>query len=220
MEWIDLGVPRPKEQPELYQPVKWDSEEVISLAMTKPNLTASVGAVMNRRRSSRRLESMPLSSLADLLATVSQVRDRLDTPYGFSIERRPTPSAGAIHPIHIVVEGPGIPWSHYEAKSHALSRLSNGHLLEPLGSACAEIIDAPNAWTLLFIAEPGRTAAKYAFAQSLVWRDAGVLQGTLAIAAEALDIGFCLLGLTGEPWASMLSENRLIGVGVALAGAR
>jgi hypothetical protein len=221
MDWVDLGHPRPRDLPETYHPVSWAFDQLTPLGATDHDLKLSVGSALGCRRSSRYLGSMPPSKLAALLGAVSRVHDRRETAFGFPIERRPTPSAGAIHPIHIVVSGPGTPWSRYDAASHSLYRLSNGHLLEPLHPACAELIEAPEAWILLFVAEPGLTAAKYAFAQSLVWRDAGVLQGTLAIAAEALDIGYCLLGITGEPWASGLAnQHELVGVGVALAGGR
>ncbi|WP_382161551.1 hypothetical protein [Hydrogenophaga sp. ANAO-22] len=84
-----------------------------------------------------------------------------------------------------------------------------------------EVIDAPSATLLLFVAEPGMTESKYEGASSLVWRDAGVLLGMFALAAEALSMNFSPLGVTGEPWASRLVPGApLVGVGAAFVGAR
>jgi len=79
---------------------------------------------------------------------------------------------------------------------------------------------AGSATLLLFVAEPGMTIAKYSNASSLIWRDAGILQGYFAAAAESLDLNFCFLGVTGEPWASQLVDQPgLCGVGAAYVGA-
>jgi hypothetical protein len=74
---------------------------------------------------------------------------------------------------------------------------------------------------LLFVGEPGKTFSKYNHATSLVWRDAGVLIGHMALVAESLGLNFCPLGITGEPWVSELDkQGKLVGVGVALLGSR
>lgn len=72
---------------------------------------------------------------------------------------------------------------------------------------------------MLFAAEFGKTAAKYRYPESLVWRDAGVLQGALTLTATALGMSFCLLGITGNPWIGDLADQgQLMGVGAAIFG--
>ena len=72
---------------------------------------------------------------------------------------------------------------------------------------------------MVLVAEPGKTAAKYANSESLVWRDAGVLLGYMSVVAEALGLGFCPLGITGQAYVSALSADaRLTGVGLAVVG--
>jgi hypothetical protein len=84
-----------------------------------------------------------------------------------------------------------------------------------------EVVAAPSATLLLFVAEPGMTGSKYEEAASLVWRDAGVLIGVIAAAAEALSLNFSPMGVTGEPWAGYLIPGApLVGVGAAFVGAR
>ena len=84
-----------------------------------------------------------------------------------------------------------------------------------------KLLHAPEATLFLFAAEPGMTAAKYGDPLSLVWRDAGVLLGYLAAAAESIDLRLCPLGVTGDPWVRRLVDQAgLAGVGTALVGAR
>jgi hypothetical protein len=72
----------------------------------------------------------------------------------------------------------------------------------------------------MFAAEPGKTFSKYTEANSLIWRDAGVLLGYFSFVAHALQLSFCPLGITGECWASQLDkQGRLVGVGLAIVGA-
>lgn len=119
---------------------------------------------------------------------------------GFALSHRPCPSAGAIHPIHLLVIDPQAGrWLRYDAVSHALDEVITQ--LEPSGvlAEMHSVLPATSATLLILAAEPGKTAAKYEAAESLVWRDAGVLLGFLAVAAEALGLNYCPLGVTGEP---------------------
>jgi len=160
------------------------------------------------------------AKLSALLWAIAARKQAAVSPMGFSLERRGVPSAGAIHPVHILVCDPSRAlWQRYDGERHAFHGL--GAVPAGLLSACAAMVPWGQGRILFFAAEPGMTAAKYNDAVSLVLRDAGVLQGCAAIAAEALDLSFCLLGLTGDPWVSALSqEGKLRGVGAALVGSR
>jgi hypothetical protein len=152
---------------------------------------------------------------------VAGAKRTIDSPMGFPLEQRGVPSAGAIHPIHVLI---GDPVSRcierYDGRSHSLQRLGS-RLPDELVEACTSLVPPQEGKILLFAAEPGKTAAKYDDCGSLVWRDAGVLQGSLALVAESLGLNLCLLGMTGEPWVSQLSQQgKLCGVGMALLGSR
>jgi hypothetical protein len=109
----------------------------------------------------------------------------------------------------------------YDPNEHGLRQLDTPLDVTALRAAMHEVIDAPNATLLLFVAEPGLTESKYEAATSLVWRDAGVLLGTIAMAAEALSLNFSPMGVTGEPWVGQLVPSApLVGVGAAFVGAR
>ncbi len=84
-----------------------------------------------------------------------------------------------------------------------------------------DVLDSQAATIVLLAAEPGKTLAKYENGASLVWRDAGALLATMAFAAHSLGMNFCPLGITGERCVRSLDPHRrLVGVGVALLGAR
>lgn len=113
-------------------------------------------------------------------------------------------------------------WARYNPHTHALEVIGpSADILNALRAEADQVVDAQSGSLLLFVAEPAMTAAKYENADSLVWRDAGIMQGALAIVAQALALNYCLLGITGDPWVGRLSEQcQLVGVGIAALGAR
>jgi len=111
-------------------------------------------------------------------------------------------------------------WFRYDAVSHALNEVITGLDPRPVWADMQRVLPAPSATLLILAAEPGRTSAKYEAAASLVWRDAGVLLGFLAVAAEALGLNYCPLGVTGDSWVKrLLDQPGLAGVGAAFVGA-
>jgi len=180
-------------------------------------------AAFDGRRSRRKFAPLSETSLGALLWHTSRTQNSKRSPLGFDIEQRPAPSAGAIHPIHILVLRENTKmWARYNPVPHALEPLGTiSERLNPFVQECNSIVPIESGDLLLYVAEPGKTAAKYAYSESLVWRDAGTLQGIMAIASEVLGLNFCLLGVTGEPWVSALDqEGKLRGVGAAILGAR
>lgn len=142
--------------------------------------------------------------------------------YGFDISLRAAPSAGAIHPIHLVLATPGSSsWRRYDGVDHALIDVPSGLDARDVQCAMQVVLTAPDATLILLAAEVGKTAAKYDNPASLVWRDAGALLAVMGLAAHAHALAFCPLGVTGEPWVGRLLENQgLLGVGAAFIGTR
>ena len=224
MTWIELGNPTPRSVAREYRLIKWNIGEVLQLS--KPALSshgaASFYDVLHRRRTSRTFSHMNLDEIGTFLAHVAGTQAIACSEMGFDLELRPTPSAGAIHPIHILVRRPASPkWWVYEPKAGQLLEISRAdEILEGLQKQVMAVIPAENAHQLLLVAEPGKSFAKYDHACSLIWRDAGALLGIMALTAEALGLSFCPLGITGEPWVHRLTqETQLAGVGMALLGA-
>ncbi|WP_229427561.1 nitroreductase family protein [Methylomonas fluvii] len=162
-----------------------------------------------------------MEALGSLLWVCCHTQELGSDHLGFPLSRRPSPSGGAIHPVHLLVLLPQENcWYRYDPKEHALHETPSKLDATIVRSSMQTIVAAPSATLFILAAEPEMTAAKYEASASLVWRDAGVILGILAIAAEALDLSFCPLGVTGEPWVSQLLEQPgLFGVGCAFVGA-
>lgn len=225
MDWIDLGNPRPRPALTTYTPLRWPpGERAAPVSEPRPSPDGSFLEVLSRRRSCREFAPLPaelmLTKIGELLWASCRTQALGDDSLGFSISRRPTPSAGAIHPIHIVLNAPGLDtWHRFDPDQGRLVKLSTSVRVEDVRASFDVVLPAPNAALMLFVAEPAMTAAKYEQSASLVWRDAGALQGILAVTAEALSMGCVLLGATGDPWSGQLLEQPgLQGVGAAFVG--
>ncbi|MBU6440345.1 MAG: nitroreductase family protein [Betaproteobacteria bacterium] len=228
--WIDLGNPRPLEVAKSYVPIVWPGGDVVRL----PERYRSIGdprpssceptlrEVFARRRSLRTFGSLRREALSAVLEMTCRTQRTATGSGGAMVSQRPVPSAGAIHPVHLLVLEPDAPaLARYDSIGHALVSVPSKIDTEAVRTAIAEVLD-PQAGTILILAaEPNCTASNYESSTSLVWRDAGVLLGALALAAESLGLAHCPLGVTGEPFVSeLLDQAALKGVGVLLLGSR
>lgn len=218
---VRLPDPSPRATPARYVPHRWSVAQ--SIALSTPSIArGDVFAALGRRRSGVQFQTLSREALGELLWHVMRVDAIAPSPFGFEQEQRPTPSAGAIHPIHALIAEPGAESvTLYHPRWHQLDVLadSEGVYRGLRAQAHSLYAGAVNATVLAFVAEPGLTAAKYENATSLVWRDAGVLQGTMALAAEGAGLPFRLLGATGDAQVAPLAEQGvLVGVGLALVG--
>lgn len=216
-----LGQPTPRTEPGTYTPIVWPARRVVPLAPPTGDVTSTVAQALARRRSSRAFSALPIETLGQLLWHTARTIERFPSPYGFDLQLRPVPSGGAIHPVHVLAWLPAErEWAWYSSTSHRLHFLGDdGKRLDALVDAARAMLPECSGTLLAFVAEPGLTTAKYEHPDSVVWRDAGVLQGTLAIAAASLNLECCLLGLTGNPWVeSLADEGKLSGVGLAAVG--
>jgi hypothetical protein len=225
MSWPDLGEPRPRPVTRAYA--------AAPATMTGPSLVLprppagglAFDDVLERRRTCREFRQIDRGELLQLLGYTlwwsARVQQSLPPEGGAPRSLRPAPSAGAVHPVHIVVQLPQESAGYrYDPARHALAQLPMGAAVTHARRAAEQIYPACAAALLLFIAEPGLTAARYEAPESLVWRDAGVLQGVMAVAAAATGAGFSLLGLTGDAFAAgLIGQRDVHGVGMAYLGA-
>lgn len=223
MDWPDLGNPRPLREPRRHEPIVWPDAGSVQLPpWNTDSLTQEpLGQLLERRRTGRSFEAIDVTLLSALLGLTCRVQLIGSTSLGFPLTLRPTPSAGAIHPIHLLVIGPKAEcWFRYDPFEHRLRGVASACDPRAVYQAMQSVLLAPKATLLLLAAEPGMTASKYAQPSSLVWRDAGVLLGFLTMGAHALNLSFCPLGVTGEPFVSqLLDQPGLTGVGGAFVGA-
>ncbi|WP_196797926.1 nitroreductase family protein [Pseudomonas aeruginosa] len=230
MDWIDLKSPSPKPEPEAYAPFTWPAGRYRALeAPAAADVSSKIDpalealGLLDCRRSRRSFTRLTPEELAALLWFSARTQATANSDLGFELEQRPSPSAGAIHPIHLLVLIPDdTEWSRYDSRANALVEVpGSSEILHELTVQMESMMLAPEATKALLIAEPGKTQAKYLNHESLVWRDAGALLATMGIVAEALNLSYCPLGITGEPWVGKLSSAvNLVGVGAALVGGR
>ncbi len=224
MEWIKLNSPKVRAKPDYYQPFTWPDGRFRALPRIDDDVgDGSILYLLDNRRTRRTFNALSEGQLGQLLWRCARTQAIAESNYGFDLELRPAPSAGAIHPIHILVLLPGASdWLRYDGRRHGFVEISGSvDTFAGLNEQCRDALPAEQATRLLLVAEPGKTSAKYLHSESLIWRDAGALLAVMAMIAEALDYSFCPLGITGEPWAGRLAPaGVLTGVGVALVGGR
>jgi len=222
MAWIDLGNPIPLVVPGRYEPYKWPNQDIEYLTAPAQLELPTLDKVVFSRRTRRTFGPLTRGKISQLLWLSCRTIAKGDERLGFPITQCPAPSAGAIHPIHLVLGDQNNDWRRYDPDQHRLTSLGlAGNMLAGLWQSIEHVIQPEKGTVLLFVAEPGKTYAKYASGNSLIWRDAGVLIGHMALVAEALQLNFCPLGITGEPWIRNLDvQHQLAGVGVALLGSR
>jgi len=222
MIWTNLGSPIPLETPSQYKPYEWPSQDLEHLLVPAELTLPSLEKVIERRRTRRSFGQLNREQLSSFLWLSCRTLAKGDDCIGFPITQRPESSAGAIHPIHLILGDYADSWNRYDPDQHALSKIgSDGSVLIDLWHAARKVVDPEEGTILVFVAEPGKTYAKYEFADSLIWRDAGALIGHMALVAEGLELDFCPLGITGEPCVSKLdNQQHLVGVGLAILGSR
>jgi len=106
MTWVNLGNPVPKQKVDKYIPYKWDLSNK-SIRLDEPEIFTPIPftQVMFERKSQRSFKLVSIDHLSHLLWLTNRVKDCIDSTMGFPITLRPVPSAGAIHPIHILRAG-------------------------------------------------------------------------------------------------------------------
>jgi len=87
----------------------------------------------------------------------------------------------------------------YDAWTHRLEVLviARSESLVRFVERCTELLPDAMGTSIVFAGYPGRVAAVYENHTSLLWRDAGALLQTVALAAAAYGLGFCPLGVLG-----------------------
>lgn len=214
--------PMPHTHPQPYEPVQWPAGNRTLLTPRSKRLDVDVVALLEQRQTRREFKSeLTDVQLGEFLWLAC--RSRSSRPGGFSTpqESRPHPSAGGMHPIHVLVARPDQPWLRYDPVDHTLVEFPQTQSLAAAARSAAQHLVPIDRGTLLgLLAEPGKTAAKYANPHSLVWRDAGVVLGYMSLVAEALGLSYCPLGILGDPFLNSLlpNDSRLNAAGMAILG--
>lgn len=214
--------PRPRSQPGTLVPLVWPIRTSVGCPAVVPPAPQTFAAVLEERRSRRRMQRAPLRELVNALAWATGPR-ALHEGDVFMRTRRPSPSAGALHPLEtVLVDWRGSPRAmRYNALSHRLELLAVPHpdLLRSFVRTCGDILPDAQGTALVFIGHASRVAAAYEDPASLLWRDAGTLLQTLFLTATAYRLAFCPLGILGQEVIQAIGLPRdAVATGAALLG--
>ena len=143
---------------------------------------------------------------------------------GVIIKHKALPSAGGRHAIDVLyIACKNDVWecSLYDDHAHALCLLhvSSQKIIDFIYKISL-VLDPQFGDIIWFVSQDQKLSSKYKNAESLIWRDAGVVLGHLALVAEALELNFCPLGITGDDEIRELLDipGRLSAVGGCIVG--
>ena len=188
-------------------------------ALVQP-IERSFASVVEQRRSQTEMRHAPLVEVVNAVAFAVRPRQVLPGDrYGRT--RRLSPSAGALHPVEVLlVHGPAHVY-RYAPDTHELERLSVLHPRELalFREDCEEVLPRARGTVIVFAGDVNRVAALYERPESLMWRDAGALLQTVALSAAAYGLAFCPLGTLGTSVLRAIEkEEQLSATGVGLIG--
>lgn len=181
--------------------------------------------VSEMRKSRRTFKPITIQQISDVLWYTAKVKSTFQQEDGYILTHRGTPSAGARHPIDIMISnqillGHGFLY-YYNSLEHSLNQLANlyGDVPAFLGHI-NEIVDIADATIIWFVAHASRTNMKYEHAESLIWRDAGALINNIQMVCTAIGLNSCAIGSLGEPYISNFFNNQagVFGTGGLLIG--
>jgi hypothetical protein len=213
--------PRPREAQRPFSEFEWPIVRSFACPIVEQPPDRLFSDIVEDRRAIREMAELTLKEVVNTVAYVCLPRFR---KHGDATIRTKSlaMSAGALHPISLVVVHAGqfARAFVYEPLTHCLNLLrANGADLNSLVDHARSILTHSDGTLIAFVADPSKTDACYENASSLLWRDAGALMQSTALAATAFGQAFCPLGVLGhEVPKSLNAESELIPCGIAMLG--
>jgi SagB-type dehydrogenase family enzyme len=193
----------------------------VLLPSVSVNMSPSLFEVIDGRKSTRTFRALSLEEISNVLWYSAKV-NAVKVINGEIFSHRPTPSAGAIHPIDVLIslqsENARCLY-YYDPFQHCLRLLELN--ISELASFIKHVNNCLNlgAGTLIwFLGDQRRTGAFYANPSSLIWRDAGALILGFQLAATALNIGSCAIGTLARPYIDNLFGKKATSAGGLILG--
>lgn len=217
--------PAPRSPPWGGEAEPWPVRHTLQLAAPAPPPVSTFAETLAARRSVRRMTAAPLREVANLLGFARAER-RAWVHEGLRRASRPSPSAGALHPVEVLVvpmRGAPRAFRHVpDVPSLDILRVADPDALRLHRRFAAELAPEARGALLLFVGDAARVGAAYRRPDSLLWRDAGALLQTIHLCATAFRMAFCPLGPLGqEVFDAVLAPvdgRSLRAVGTALVG--
>lgn len=215
--------PRPRTAPLEQRSIVWPTRCWFACPAIDPPPKCAFVEVFEERRSVREMSPLSLHEIVNTIAYATVPRFKR---YGDSAHRtaRPALSAGALHPLTVaIIIGKRNPRAfRYDPTNHRLEMLASDRSgLSEIRRDAETVLPEADGALLVFLADAWRTKRLYSDAESLIWRDAGALLQTIALAATAFGQSFCPIGPLGGALVRALDgELQLTATGAALLGRR
>jgi hypothetical protein len=164
--------------------------------------TAPFASTIARRRSTRLLGPPSRSQVGLVVARAGLTHQNARDAAGVAVAQRPAPSAGARHPLTLVVlarEVVGLPPGGWALDPDAAVLRPSVHAPGAVDHALAQIGDAlhisdPPPAAVVAVGCPSATLSRYPGGISLLWREVGALLMLVHLAATDIGLGSCLAG--------------------------
>jgi SagB-type dehydrogenase family enzyme len=199
--------------------------QTIKLPNSQIALPVRFDKVIMSRKTQRKFDSPTIEQLGSILRYTAKVKNTWLQNNGYILTQRGVPSAGARHPIDIVVWHSSIldsrSFYYYNPFDHSLNQLKNNNDdISAFLKHINEIVKIKEAAIFWFVMHVKRTSAKYDNAESLVWRDAGALINAIQLVCTAMELNCCPIGSLGEPFISGMFDGQdgIFGAGGLLIG--
>lgn len=181
--------------------------------------------ILERRRTRRAFRSISTEALSAFLwVGLKAYSTRKSTDGRVETQHRASPSAGGKQVVDaLVFRRISRRWtcSLYDPVAHALCVIDCSQRdVTSFVLSVSKTIPVMSGTLLWMLADRNRLRRHYKNEQSLLWRDAGVILGTLSLVAEYLGLSSCAVGSLGFPKVSSLfpGANRLVSLGGLIVG--
>jgi hypothetical protein len=217
-------IPHPVEEPFQEYPVARKATRYLPTPDHLPDI--SLASVLDNRRTVRDFTALDDISLSRLFWMCMKTRRSEEEPSGFLWQHRPLPSSGGrqcVNALLITQKTVEPSVELYDPNAHALVELhlQDQAVVSDAISTIEGVVPVGAASIIWFAADYERVSTRYANGESLLWRDAGIHIAGFALAAEALELNSCAIGLTGDEWVPRIfGSKRFTGVGGLLVGGR
>jgi SagB-type dehydrogenase family enzyme len=216
--------PKPKEEQAKFLPFVYPTigKTLLSRGFAKSNL--SFLDVFLSRRSINDLSGITILKLSEVLYYSCKTQYILVDESGFLLSKRASPSAGALHPIDILVSPSPLSGirnlSFYNPTDHSLNELKiEKEILQEFFTEVNDNVRLNDASLIWFSIQPEKTSSKYDNSESLIWRDTGALLYCIQITCTYLGLSSCPLGtLAANTFHSLFATQSLIPGGGILIG--
>jgi len=216
--------PFPKDQLDEFEPFIYLIIRKKLLTKKIPEIKKDFLDVILSRKSSKELSPITDIDLSYLLYYSNKIHEFQQDESKYWISKRTAPSAGARHPIDLLISPSNSlnnrTLEYYNPIDHSLNLLNiKEDLLKDFFNEININVEIKEACIIWFSIQVGKTSSKYYNAESLYWRDAGVLLYCVQIVATYLGLKSCPLGtLAANSYFKLFKADGMLPAGGILVG--